>query len=936
MSDGGAEAHTVAESEEPATADHTDGEAPAPQENGEHNGPAESEGPKEDSEHPAGEDEYGVVPDVQSNLSDKSDQESHDDVLSEGEEAAAGERDSARKESIRDRLRREGRERARSENYQSETQLAELDSTALIKKPPSVSDIHILARDDYPESYTSDTPKETKLFQHTQRFLAQYTHLYPDRKPPFLNPLNDCRMPKCASTFIRPSLLPYLDCYDWQGCASFVADHLDYRPLKQPTETPEGMMSPATVLRYQTANCFEMSTVLCSLLAGAGYRAYVVSGYAVRAVCLRDTTRVVCPDMMHKDEDDSTVESAPENRYQLKPQKELASKYEQMMEERVREAARKMEREKLQRELEETNEREKEPPDPLFGMRVHAWVLVLPGERDVTEPFFIESTTGMGKGIRCGDYLGIESLWNQTNYWINLQYCINGVRDLEYDLFNPAHWEFLLLRDALRTPHPDELETDLEEAVLDADRLMEMPLSWVERLQVSKERYDERFPCGRKVMRFYRSRLEQFSPYTMKDGLVRRLTVYSDFSCDTVETITESYLHRADRLISRKITPATGWIEDKFQRGRDDALQEHQYAVLGHNPEDRRVMRYFPKTRTDCLIARTVGEGGFIEEDFQDRDDKLYRRVTEVGAIQKKFGPAGTTRKPLVSITERMHRNPRGDGDDGVSERTFDLADAKISVVFHARRGRVTAERREFAKPHPDDKARLVPILEEAAASGYSADVDELPPRMLDLYYMMKAQMDDEERAVAAVREAEDEIVELLNARTQEEAALDLEKALFDSDLVPQIRSDRKDLEAFIAAQSTRLVEKDKDPLGPFLARLNIPESEMSTPVRFKLRDECMQAFRQRLVDKANRLQKQFEEETEALQDRQHWYQQNYVGLTEEEEQEYLRFCHDTMFRLHVLELLLERHKQMAPVKHQTLERRLRSDPRITGQNADG
>ena len=858
-----------------------------------------------------------------------------DDVLSEEEETAAEERGSARKESIRDRLRREGRERARSQYYEPDSQSPELDSGRVIKKPPSVSDIHILSRDDYPASYSSDTSKETKLFQQTQRFLAQYTHLYPDRKPPFLNPLNDCQVHKCASTFIRPSLLPYLDCYDWQGCARFVADHLDYRPLKQPTETPEGMMSPATVLRYQTANCFEMSTTLCSLLAGAGYRAYVVSGYAVRAVCLKDTTRVVCPDMMHSDEEESAEEVATENKYQLKPQKELVSKYEQMMAERVREAERKLEREKLQRELDETNAREKEPPDPLFGMRVHAWVLVLPGERDITEAFFIEPSTGMGKGIRCGDYLGIESLWNQTNYWINLQYCINGVRDLEYDLFNPAHWEFLLLRDAMCTPHPDELETDLEEAVLDADRLMEMPFSWVERLRVSKERHDERFPCGRKVTHFYRSKLEQFSPYSMKDGIVRRLTIYSEFSCDTILTVTEKYQHRADLLISRELTPATGWIEDRFERGRDDALREHHYEVLGHNPEDHRVMRYFPKARTDCLVSRTVREGGLIEEDFENRDDKLYRRVTEVGAIQKKFGPAGTTRKPLVSITERMDRNPRGDGDDGVSERTFDLADAKISVVFHARRGQVTAERREFAKPHPDDKARLVPILEEAAASGYSADIDELPPRMLDLYYMMKAQMEDEERAVTAVREAEDEIIELLNARTQEEAALDLEKTLFDSDLVPQIRTDRKDLEAFIAAQSTRLVEKDKDPLGPFLARLSIPESQMSTPARFKLRDECMQAFRQRLVDKANRLQKQFEEETEALQDRQHWYQQNYVGLTEEEEQEYLGFCHDTMFRLHVLELLLERHKQMAPVKHQVLEKRLRSDPRITGRAAE-
>ena len=587
-----------------ATNEQTDREFP-PEETEEQKKEPETEpaGVERDDDKTLAEDgEYGVV---LVDVSAGAGQELHDDDLpSETEEAVTAERDSPRKESIRNRLRREGRERARSQYYESEPQLPKVGSSRVIKKPSLVSDIHILSRDDCPASYSSDTPKETKLFQQTQRFLLQYTHLYPDRKPPFLNPFNDCRLPKCASTFIRPSLLPYLDCYDWQGCARFVADHLEYRPLKQPTETPEGMMSPATVLRYQTANCFEMSTVLCSLLTGAGYRAYVVSGYAVRAVCLSDTTRVVCPDMMHKDEEKMAKLTTNGNKYQLRPQKELVSKYEEMMAERVREAEQSQHREKLQRELKEMNEREKEPPDPLFGMRVHAWVLVLPGERDTAEAFVIEPSTGMGKGIRCGDYLGIESLWNQTNYWINLQSCINGVRDLEYDLFNPAHWEFLLLRDAMRTPHPDELESDLEEAVLDADRLTEMPLSWVERLRVSRERYDERFPCGRKVTHFYRSKLEQFSSYSMKDGIVRRLTVYSDFSCDTVLTITETYQHRADRLIRREITPATGWIEDKFERGRDDALHEHHYEVLGHNPEDSRVMRYFPGARTDCLVAR--------------------------------------------------------------------------------------------------------------------------------------------------------------------------------------------------------------------------------------------------------------------------------------------------------------------------------------------
>lgn len=61
-------------------------------------------------------------------------------------------------------------------------------------------------------------------------------------------------------------------------------------------------MSPTTVLKLQKGNCFEYSTLLVSLLIGAGYDAYVVSGYASREVCLMDETREICPLVATKSE----------------------------------------------------------------------------------------------------------------------------------------------------------------------------------------------------------------------------------------------------------------------------------------------------------------------------------------------------------------------------------------------------------------------------------------------------------------------------------------------------------------------------------------------------------------------------------------------------------------------------------------------------------
>jgi hypothetical protein len=58
---------------------------------------------------------------------------------------------------------------------------------------------------------------------------------------------------------------------------------------------------------------------------------------------------------------------------------------------------------------------------------VHAWVLVLSGKREVPESFFIEPFTGISHPVTSPNYLGIESVWNDTNYWVNMQDCSEGV-----------------------------------------------------------------------------------------------------------------------------------------------------------------------------------------------------------------------------------------------------------------------------------------------------------------------------------------------------------------------------------------------------------------------------------------------------------------------------------------------------------------------------
>ena len=76
-------------------------------------------------------------------------------------------------------------------------------------------------------------------------------------------------------------------------------------------------------------------------------------------------------------------------------------------------------------------ELEKAPPDLLYGQRIHSWVLVRAGKREVIASFFIDPGTGRHQLVDAdspAQYLGIESVWNQTNYYVNMQDCSTAVQ----------------------------------------------------------------------------------------------------------------------------------------------------------------------------------------------------------------------------------------------------------------------------------------------------------------------------------------------------------------------------------------------------------------------------------------------------------------------------------------------------------------------------
>lgn len=272
-------------------------------------------------------------------------------------------------------------------------------------------------------AYTVNTTKEELCLEYVGSFIDQFMTIRPKRLVPYMIAENECGVSKFVCTSLRPTLIAIPELYDFYECASFLAGFVHYEPLDPPDAPPSVLPSPNLTLRDYTGDSFDLANLLCSFLLGAGYDAYMVNGYAPKHITLRDQTHVPAPLNLSDASSKSYQRSAEE---QKRPELAEENPYKPI-DNSIRKSSF-IAAEEERRRLESLDpfvlwvpqEREIAVASEEFK-RVHAWVLIRAGRRGMTENLFVEPTTGRAYPITGSPYLGIESLWNHLNYWVNLQ-----------------------------------------------------------------------------------------------------------------------------------------------------------------------------------------------------------------------------------------------------------------------------------------------------------------------------------------------------------------------------------------------------------------------------------------------------------------------------------------------------------------------------------
>ncbi|XP_018332441.1 dynein regulatory complex subunit 7 [Agrilus planipennis] len=461
---------------------------------------------------------------------------------------------------------------------------------------------------------------------------------------------------KMVCTTIRATSLPYPEIQSWKEIAKFVGDYVDYEELENPIQIPPRLYSPNTVFLRHSGHSFEIATALASLLLGFNYNAYVVSGYATEDVAKRIMMRVDSPFPEFIEQEEVAEEIKVEGKYALKPVRDLRSKFLLWLEQReidkIKEKERKLEEER-KRKIEEM---EKPPHDDLYGWRVHGWVLVLRG-REIETPMFIEPSTGYSHPIDSPLYVWIESIWNNTNYWVNMQENSEGIGSIDYDFTNTENWEHLLIGEPISFRQLD-LPADMDEieketAMILTEKHLDVPPPWSSMIDIPHKVFRRRFPRGKKETMYKRTIVEEFSDHAQVNGMVTKIYRFNDLDCSPSElrTIEELYEHRDDSMVKIIRDCNSDWVTEYFRDGREDCCKLHSYHTKSNILESERSIEYYHHIRHDCLSKLEIGEN-YITEHFIGREDKFYYRHTVFA--KKGQPPPGMleSRRRLVTITD--------------------------------------------------------------------------------------------------------------------------------------------------------------------------------------------------------------------------------------------------------------------------------------------
>ena len=241
-----------------------------------------------------------------------------------------------------------------------------------------------------------------------------------------------------------------------------------------------------------------------------------------------------------------------------------------------------------------------------------------------------------------------------------------------------------------------------------------------------------------------------------------------------------------------------------------------------------------------------------------------------------------------------------------VSKRVFDIANESIRVDYHHGSGFITTTQKWFYK--------------DGTSSITLVNPKDPKPTEIEIQEVFYALCVTEKSIASEIRDVEREIKDIVMNRAKEEMAIDLLSPYFDISRIKTAEESDDEEEA----------EQDAgfDYLEPYIPPI-IPGHDLTVSEAAEAKDGCLNALKERLIDRANIIKGRLDREDAALVKRRNAFERDRDVMTPAEEEEFNRACEESTFKINILNQRLERHEEISKRRFLELDAKLRADPRL-------
>ena len=337
--------------------------------------------------------------------------------------------------------------------------------------------------------------------------------------------------------------------------------------------------------------------------------------------------------------------------------------------------------------------------------------------------------------------------------------------------------------------------------------------------------------------------------------------------------------------------------------------------------------------RLDRLVRRVETVGEKVVEYFTERTDNLiYRSVhftsdsTLVGTRQFLLAGGGTgPQLYIVKMTQKYEvKKSLLSTESSLAKRVFYVKEGKAVATDHFKNNEITCQVKTYLY------SKGVGVF----SMSKQAYLQELG--VVEDHVLLQEVALLERECYSAAKMVYQQMLSIDSIRAESEKNVLNEKNVFEIALE---NSDKLEVsQKVIGEGGAEKDSKSQNYLTPYLRKFkNKDFPELTREEAIEIRQNCLDALRSRLVERANIIQSRLNDENSKLGRQQDLFQRAErdddhlptVCKTERETEEYQKYCTEAMFRIQILEQRLATHEEAALKKFSELDARLAADDRL-------